>query len=88
MGILTRSEDDWQQQLDEVVALVSILDRDFKLTAGPGVTGNTEQDLAALTLASPCSEQLQCTAAVHIALPAASISIKVITAVSLCKSCA
>ena len=63
-----RSEDDWQQQLDEVVALAAILDKDFAVIAGPGVTGNTEQDLTALALANPCSERLSCIATVRIVL--------------------
>lgn len=71
-----RSEDDWQQQLDEFVALAAILDKDFTLTAGPGVTGDAEQDLTSLTLAQPCSERLQCTATVRITLPSGTITIK------------
>ncbi len=77
MVVLTRTENDWQQQLDEVVALASILDKDFTLTAGPAVTGDTEQDISALALASPCSEQLQCNAAVRVALPSGGMTIKV-----------
>ena len=77
MGIVMRTEDDWQQQSDEVVALASILDTDFTLTAGPEVSGDIEQDISALVLASPCSEQLQCTAAVRVALPAGELTIMV-----------
>ena len=77
MGVLMRSEDDWQQQLDEVVALASILDKDFTVTAGPGVTGDAEQDLTSLALAQPCSERLQCTATVRATLPSGIITIKV-----------
>ena len=77
MGLLTCCEDDWQQQLDELVALASILDKDFTLTRGPEVTGDLEQDISALALASPRSEQLQCSAAVRVVLPAGGIVIKV-----------
>lgn len=74
------SEQDWQQQADEIVALASILDQDFSLTAGPTVSGNTEEDVAALTAAEPYSRQLQFTAAVHVVLPSSKILIKVQTA--------
>ena len=57
-----RSEDDWQQQLDEVVALAAILDKDLAVTAGPGVTGKPEQILTALALANACSDWLSCIA--------------------------
>ena len=77
MGVMTRTEDDWQQQLDEVVALASILDTDFTLTAGPEVSGDIEQDISALALASPCSEQLECMAAVHVAFPSGVMTIRV-----------
>ncbi len=77
MGVMTRTEDDWQQQLDEVVALASILDTDFTLTAGPEVSGDIEQDISALALASPCSEQLECTAAVRVAFPSGVMTIRV-----------
>lgn len=77
MGVLVRTEDNWKQQLDEVVALASILDKDFALTAGPDVTGDIEQDILALTFANPCSEQLQCTATVRVAVPAGGLVIKV-----------
>lgn len=73
---MTRTEDDWQQQLDEVVALASILDTDFTLTAGPEVSGDIEQDISALALASPCSEQLECTAVVHVAFPSGVMTIR------------
>jgi hypothetical protein len=77
MGVMIRTEDDWQQQLDEVVALASILDTDFTLTAGPEVSGDIEQDIAALALASSCSEQLECTAAVRVAFPSGVMTIRV-----------
>ena len=78
--MVTPCEQDWQQQVDEIVALASILDQDFSLTAGPTVSGNTEEDVAALTAAEPHSEQLQFTAAVHVVLPFSKILIKVQTA--------
>lgn len=77
MVVLTRSEDDWQQQADELVALASILQSDFSLTGGPELTGDAEQDTAALQHHSACCEQLQCIVAVHVDLPAEGINIKV-----------
>ena len=77
MVVLARSEDDWQQQADELVALASILQSDFRLTGGPGLSGDAEQDTAALQHHNACCEQLQCILAVHVDLPAEGISIKV-----------
>lgn len=77
MTILQRSEDDWQQQADELVALASILQHDFRLTAGPELTGDTEPDTAALCNQSPCCEQLECIAAVHVDLPTEGIHLQV-----------
>lgn len=69
-----------QEQKDEVVALASILDQNFSLTAGPSTSGNMEDDVAALAAAETCSQQIQCTAAVHVVLPSGRILIKVLTA--------
>ena len=74
---MSPSEEDWQQQVDEITALASILDQDFSLTAGPSVSGNNEEDVTALTAAEPCSAHLQCTAAVRVVLPSGKILIKV-----------
>lgn len=69
-----------QEQKDEVVALASILDQNFSLTAGPSTSGNLEDDVAALAAAEACIQQIQCTAAVHVVLPSGRILIKVLTA--------
>lgn len=77
MAILERSEDDWQQQADELVALASILQNDLRLIAGPELTGDTEQDTAALCSHSSCCEQLEFVIAAHMDLPTGGINFKV-----------
>lgn len=62
------------------MALASILDQNFSLTAGPSTSGNLEDDVVALAAAAPCTQQIQCTAAVHVMLPSGRILIKVLTA--------
>lgn len=70
------SEEDWQEQKDEIIALASILDQSFSLT-GPSTSGNIEDDVATLIAAEPSSQQIQCTAALHVVLPSGRIHIKV-----------
>lgn len=77
MVVLERTEDDWQQQADELVALASILQNDFRLTAGPEVTGDAEQDTGALLSSGHCCEQLACIMTVHVDLPSDGVDIKV-----------
>lgn len=77
MVALTRTEDDWQQQTDELIALASILQGDFTLTDGPDVTGDPEQDTTALLEHNCCCEQLQCTVTVRADLPSDGINVKV-----------
>ena len=77
MVALTRTEDDWQQQADELIALAAILQGDFNLIAGPDVTGDTEQDTTALLEHDCCCEQLQCTVTVRADLPSDGIDVKV-----------
>ena len=62
------------------MALASILDQSFCLTAGPSVSGNSEDDVAALAAAELCSEQIKCNAAVHVVLPSGKILIQVVIA--------
>lgn len=63
-----------------MTALASILDQNFSLTAGPSISGNSEDDVAALAAAELCSQQIQCTAAVHVVLPSGKIDIQVVNA--------
>lgn len=70
------SEEDWQEQKDEIMAMASILDQSFSLT-GPSTSGNIEDDVTALTAAEPSSQQIQCTAALHVVLPSGTILIQV-----------
>ena len=70
------SEEDWQEQKDEITAMASILDHSFNLT-GPSTSGNIEDDVAALLAARPSSQQIQCTAALHVVLPSGKIFVKV-----------
>ncbi|KAL3133812.1 hypothetical protein ABBQ32_008286 [Trebouxia sp. C0010 RCD-2024] len=69
------SEEDWQEQKDEIMAMASILDQSFSLT-GPSTSGNIEDDVAALVAAEPSSQQIQCTAALHVVLPSGKILIQ------------
>lgn len=77
------SEEDWQEQKDEIMAMASILDQSFSLT-GPSTSGNIEDDVAALVAAEPSSQQIQCTAALHVVLPSGKILIQV---TSVCYKC-